>query len=84
MNQERKNELLRRLEVKKTLNVEELIIWLRRKLHFIDQYEESLKINHIDGQRFFELDNRMMKEIGINTIGHRIRMVGVISKYDKY
>ena len=73
--------LREKLEIKKTFNTEELFYWLRKKLHFFEQYQNIFAMNHIDGSKFFDLDNNGLKQLGIQVINHRIGFIGVIGKY---
>ena len=51
------------MKFKKEFNVDQLCEWFCHKLFFGNQYLNSLKAHHIDGNAFLELDSETIKEV---------------------
>lgn len=60
---------------------EQLADYLDRKTNFFDGYKALFMVNHIDGVKFFNLDPKGLKDLGVVVIGHRLRLYGIILKY---
>ena len=51
------------MKFKKEFTVDQLCEWFCHKLFFGNQYLNSLKAHHIDGNAFLELDSETIKEV---------------------
>ena len=65
---------------KRDFHTEELCAWADLKLGFVNEYFNILRLNHIDGESFLNLDLNKLKEMGMEVIGHRLRFFRLVLK----
>ena len=61
-------------------NSNQLYNWLDRKFGLGEDYRELFQVHHINGCSFLNVDPKLFKEIGINSIGVRVKFLRVITK----
>ena len=61
----------------------ELYDWLDLKLGIGDEYREIFEINHINANTFLTVDLKFFKDVGILSIGVRVKFLGIIVKRRK-